>query len=253
RMTPAAGQPVPAEDLSARVLAACETSGLEASRNQVIALLVLLAASPRFGVVCPSVAPLSTLSRNLAAALGWTESFVHQVTAEQRPVVAARPVDAAPAILMTSLQNYAPVNGVSKVIVARSIPGMIRNAAYDADPWPVMSLPALPFVEELPAVEASAVSAASLAALLDRPSADDAQLHTILDPVLKAAPPLSGAARKSMFRFASVCAELMEGGLPVAADWAILLWVVPSVDRAGRCFAPVKALLDEFPLSLNAL
>lgn len=254
RMTPAAGQTVAPDALIDRLTAAFAASGLEADRNRAIALLVLLAASPRFGVVCSSVAPLSTLSRNLAAAMGWTDSVAHQVTAEQRPVVAARPVDSAPAILMTSLQNYAPLTGVSKVILARSMPGMIRNAAYDAEPWPVMALPALPFVDEVAAPEdTSAVSAASLAALLDKPCVEDAQLRTLLDPVLKAAPPLSGAARRSMFRFVSVCAGLMEGGLPVAADWAILMWVIPSIDRSGRHYAPVKALLDEYPLSLAAL
>lgn len=254
RMTPAAGQTVAPDALIDRLTAAFEASGLEADRNRAIALLVLLAASPRFGVVCASVAPLSTLTRNLAAAMGWTDSVVHHVSAEQRPVVASRPVDSAPAILMTSLQNYAPLTGVSKVILARSMPGMIRNAAYDAEPWPVMSLPALPFVDEVEApADACAVSAASLAALLEKPCVDDAQLHALLDPVLKAAPPLSGAARKSMFRFVSVCAGLMEGGLPVAADWAILMWVIPSIDRSGRHYAPVKALLDEYPLSLAAL
>ena len=254
RMTPAAGHTVAPEALIDRMTAALAASGLTADRNRAIALLVLLAASPRFGVVCASVAPLSTLTKNLAAAMGWTDSVAHQVTAEQRPVVAARPVDSAPAILMTSLQNYAPLTGVSKVILARSMPGMIRNAAYDAEPWPVMALPSLPFVDEVAAPEGTdAVSAASLAALLDKPAVDEAQLHAVLDPVLKAAPPLSGASRRSMFRFVSVCAGLMEGGLPVAADWAILLWVIPSIDRSGRYYAPVKALLDEYPLSLAAL
>ena len=50
-------------------------------------------------------------------------------------------------------------------------------------------------------------------------------------------------------RFIRVAAALMEGGLPVALDFAILLWVVPMVDRTNRNFADFKALLDEYPLS----
>lgn len=254
RLTPAAGETVAQDALIDRLVAVCSASGLTLPRNQAIALLVLLALAPRFGVVCPTVAPLATLTQNIAAAFGWTDSVAHQVSPEQRPVVAARPVDSAPAILMTSLPNYAILSGVSKVLLSRSTSGMIRNAAFDADPWPVMVLPHLPFVDEVaPRAEAVPVSAASLAALLDKPCAEDAEISAVLDPILKAAAPLSGAARKAMFRFVSVCAGLMDGSLAVAADWAILLWVVPALDRAGRYYAPVKALLDEFPLSQSAL
>lgn len=169
-------------------------------------------------------------------------------------MVTARPVDAASAVLMTSLPNYAPLNGATKVLLNRNIPGMIRNAAFDADPWPVMMLPALPFVDEVAAPEdCTPVSAASLAALLDAPAIDPQTLRTMLDPVLRAAAPLSGAARRSMFRFISICAPLMEGGFASAADWAVLLWIVPGVDRAGRHYAAVKAALDEYPLSQAAL
>ena len=254
RMAPAAGVTLPAEELVARLQAICAASGCDVSRNQAIALLALLAISPRIGVVCPTVAPLATLSRNIAAALGWSGSFVHQVSPEQRPVVAARPEGSAPALLMTSLPNYAAIPGVSKVLLNRNVTGMVRNAAYDADPWPVVNVPALPYVDELPAAEdVTPVSAASLATLLETDAADQQTIRTVLDPVLRAAPPLSGAARRSMFRFVSVCAGLMEGGFAVAADWAILLWILPSIDRAGRHYSAVKATLDEFPLSQAAL
>jgi len=45
----------------------------------------------------------------------------------------------------------------------------------------------------------------------------------------------------------------MEGGLPVAVDWGILLWVIPALDRGSKQYTAVKALLDEYPLSLAAL
>lgn len=254
RMAPAAGQHVPVEDLIARLMKVCADSGIEITRNQAIALLALMAHAPRFGVTCPTIAPVATLARNIAAAFGWKDGFAHQVAAEQRPMVAARPVDSAPAVLMTSLPNYAELPGVTKVLLGRSVPGLTRNAAYDAESWPVLALPQLPFVDALPAPEGcDIVSAASLAALAEDPAANEQAVRTALEPILKAAPPLSGASRRSMFRFISACSTLMEGGLATAADWGVLLWIVPTIDRAGRHYAPVKALLDEYPLSLAAM
>ncbi len=253
RMSPAAGTTVPVEALITRMTNVLAASGLSADRNTAVALLALLALCPRFGVVCPTVAPLATLSRNIAAAFGWQDSYVHQYSQEQRPMVTARPVDAAPAILMTSLPNYAPLQGVSKVLLSRNVPGMVRNAAYDADPWPVLNLPALPYVDEQQPESTESVSAASLTAMLTAPESDQQAIRTVLEPVLRAAAPLSGAARRSMQRFISICAPLMENGFAAAVDWAILLWIIPSVDRAGRHYAAVKATLDEYPLSLAAL
>ena len=79
------------------------------------------------------------------------------------------------------------------------------------------------------------------------------ELDAVLTPVLKAAVPLSGSARKDMYRFVSVCAGLLEGGLPVAVDWAILLWVVPALENGSKQYHAVKELLNEYPLSLAKL
>ena len=100
---------------------------------------------------------------------------------------------------------------------------------------------------------ASIISAASVQQLLEKPSVTDRELTDVLGPILKAAIPLSGAARKEMFRFISVCAGLMEGGLPVAADWGILLWIVPAIEKGTKLHADVKALLDEYPRSRSHL
>ena len=92
----------------------------------------------------------------------------------------------------------------------------------------------------------------SAAALLDATSVaktSDEEITAVLSPIFAMVSPLSGAARAEMYRFIRVAAALMEGGLPVALDFAILLWVVPMVDRTNRNFADFKALLDEYPLS----
>ncbi|MBE5796346.1 MAG: hypothetical protein E7327_03100 [Clostridiales bacterium] len=253
RMTPIAGQSFDRDELFARLTGACEAAGISIDRNTAAAVLTLLALCPRIGVSCPTPAPLATLMHNLAARFGWSGSFAHQIAAEQKPVSGIRPVDGTPAVLMTSLPNYAPLPGVSKVLLSRMNSNLTRNAAYDAQQWPIIALPALPFVAQEQESDAAPVSAASLAALLDENNATDEEISKVLSPVLSAAIPLSGAARAEMFRFVSICAGLMDGGLPAAADWAILLWIIPAIERGSRYAQAVKPLLDEFPLSLAAM
>ncbi|MCI5932494.1 MAG: keratin, partial [Faecalibacterium sp.] len=252
RMSPVSGQQATLDELLARLTAVCGKCGLTLTKNQGIALLLLLAMSDRIGIVSPTPAPAATLIRNIAAAMGWERSFAHQISAEQRPMVALRPVDATPVLLLTSLPNYAPISGMHKLLLSRSSIGLTRNAAYDAGQWPILPLPALPFIPELLADDAAPISQAALTALLDATSVaktSDEEITAVLSPIFAMVPPLSGAARAEMYRFIRVAAALMEGGLPVALDFAILLWVVPMVDRTSRNFADFKALLDEYPLS----
>lgn len=253
RMTPVAGSKVAQEDLISAVKDACIKSGIEVDRNTAVALLVAFAVSPRLGLSCSTPAPLTTLVKNIISALGWNSAYAHQIAAEQKPVTAPRPVDGTPAVLMTSLPNYAPLNGVNKLLLSRNTANLCRNAAYDAHPWPIMMLPALPYVPEVSCSPSTSVSADAVSALLDNPGVTDEELNVVLSPVLKAAMPLSADARSEMFRFVSACAGLMEGGLPVAADWAIALWIIPAIDRGSKHYAAVKAQLDEYPLSLAKL
>lgn len=252
RMSPVSGNDAALYEMVQRLQNACTASGLQLERNEAIALLVLLAICPRVGFVCPTPAPAATLTRNLTAAMGWQSSFAHQYAAEQQPLVGAKPVDATPALLMTSLPAYAPIAGVNKLFLGRSTANLTRNAAYDVSQWPIWTLPALPFVDEL-TTPGQPVSQASLTALTEKAVVSNQELDTLLGPILKAAIPLSGSARKDMYRFVSICAGLMEGALPVAADWAVSLWVVPALERGTRQHQAVKALLDEYPLSLAKL
>ncbi len=249
RIAPVSGETLTLEQLIARMMTAFAAFGQTLDRNTAIAGLALLALCPRIGVACPTPAPLSTLMKNLMNAFGWQGSYAHQISAEQKPVVAQRPADSTPALLVTSLPNYAPVQDVSKVLLSHSASNLTRNAAYDACQWPVVLLPNMAYVPEVENV-GTPVSAASFKALLEMPVVPDEVIAKVLEPVLNAAPPLAGAARKEMFRFVSICAGLMEGGLPVAVDWAILYWVLPMLERNSRATAAVKALLDEYPLSL---
>lgn len=252
RMSPVAGDDVTADEMISRLMNACQASGLPIGRNHAIAALTLMALCRRVGVATPTAAPLATLMGNIMDAFGWRSGYAHQVSADQRPVVAAAPAQGTPAVLMTSIPNYAAVPGMSKVTFARNAPALIRNAAYDACQWPVLALPALPYVPERH-LAGTPVSADSLKAMLAETGARDEDITAVLNPVLKAALPLSGAARKEMYRFIAACAATMEGSLPVAVDWAILMWIVPALERGSRSYQAVRALLDEYPLSLAAL
>lgn len=253
RLAPVSGEHADIDELVKRLTDVCQRSGLSIDRNQAIAALVLLAGSNRIGISCATPAPVSTLLKNIMSAMGWQRGYAHQFSADHKPLLAARPVDSTPAVLTTSLPNYAPLQGISKVLLSRNTASLIRNAAYDMGQWPVLMAPSLPFVPELSDAPGKPISAASVTALLEKATVSDAEITTALSPILNAAVPLSGAARKEMFRFISVCAGLMDGGLPVACDWAILMWIVPAIDRGARNHATIKALLDEYPLSLAAM
>ena len=253
RMSPAAGQHADPDQLIERLLKTCENSARPIDRNTAVALLVLLAISPRIGISSPSTAALATLVRNIAVGFGWQDAFAHQFSAEQHPMVGMRPVDSTPAILATNLPNYAPVVGATKLTLSRNQQNLTRNAAYDVEQWPILTLPALPFIPALDKSEGTAVSQESLSAFAAKEIVSDSELDTLLKPVLDAATPLSGSARKDLYRFISVCAGLMEGGLPVAADWGLLLWIIPGVERNSHHYQAVKAQLDEYPLSLAKL
>lgn len=253
RMTPVSGADADAETLICRMMDACAASGIEIDRNCAIALLTLLAVSPRIGIACSTPAAASTLLHNLAFAFGWKNSYVHQYAQDHKPLLGMRTVDATPALLTTSLPNYAPVSGVTKLTLNRSAGNLVRNAAYDVSQWPILMLPALPFVPDLSDQEGNPVRAASIAAFGEAQTATQNEMEAVLSPILKAASPLSGPSRKEMFQFISACADKMEGGFPVAVDWAILLWIVPALERGTKAYAAVKSLLNEFPLSQDKM
>ncbi len=249
-MSPISGAAVSLEDLLNRLTRVFQRCKLTVTRNQGIAFLLLLAGSERIGILSPTPASAATLLKNIANAMGWSQSFAHQLSPEQKPLVAMRPADATPVLLLTSLPNFAPVQHMRKLFLVRNGGTLIHNTAYEADQWPILSFPAFPFIAELPIDEnVLPVSQASLDALMEKEAASDEEINTVLNPIAAIVTPLSGAAKCEMYRFIRVAAGMMEGGLPAALDWAILLWLVPAVERSDRRYAELKALLDEYPLS----
>ena len=254
RMTCVSGMQLSPEALVDRWYAACGASGMNISRNEAVALLALLAICPRIGLAAATPAAAATFMRNIALHMGWLNGFAQQVSQEQRPLISPAPADATPALLLTALPAYAPLEHATKVLLARGAAPLVRNVAYETSPWPVYPMNALPYVpEQQEDTSAEPVSAASLQALAACQGASDAEIDQALQGVLAQIAPLSGAAGREMHRFVSACAALMEGGLPAACDWAILLWVLPAMERSAKAVAAMRPLLEEYPLSMARL
>lgn len=252
RMSGVSGSQTDPEEIIQRVMNACQSSGLTLRRNHVVAMLVLLAVSPRIGIATATPGAAATLMRNIALSLGWIKGFAHQVTPEQKPLVSALPVESTPVVLLTSLAAYAPIDSLTKVMLSQTVAPLTRNVAYASCSWPIVSLPALPFMKELPETHSGApVSMASLKTMAERSGATDAEIDQVLSALFQQIAPLSGASSRELHHFVSACAAMMEGGLAAACDWAILLWILPALERNAKTIAAVKPLLEEYPLSLS--
>lgn len=249
RMTSVSGTKVDLDELISRLQAVNVACGVALDRNACIALLLLLAVSPRVGLIAPSTAAASTWFKNVMYALGWQSGYAVQVSTEQVPLAAQKPVDGTPHLLLSTLPTHAPMSGVTRLFLSRALPA---STAFEMDPWPVYPLPVSTFVAANENVGAP-VSASSLIALLDAPALPDADYHTALDPILTAVPPLSGAAELELRRFIAAAASLMEGGLPAAIDWGLLLWIVPTAHGNAKTTSALQPLVQEYPLTLGKL
>ncbi len=248
RMNGVPGVCVEAEEMISRVMAVMEDTGASLSRNQAVALLVLIAVSPRISVVSDTPAAASTVLRNLAAALGWLPGFAAQCAEEQQPLPTLAPIDSTPTLLATTLARYQPLPQSTKLLLSRSADSVTASAAYAMEPWPILTL-TLPEAVKLFEGEAEPVSAASLQHLLTDAAPCSADIDLILAALLKAAPPLSGQAIGEMHRFITACATWMDGGLAAACDWAVTLWLLPTLQSSPD----VQALLEEYPMAKTRL
>lgn len=254
RLSPVCGSPATIDEMTGRIEKLCGATGINYVRNRAVALLVAMATSKRIGLVCYAPAAAATYIRNLCGAMGWSSGFAHQVTLDQRPLLACKPVDATPAVLLTGLASYAPLTNVCKLMLTRNVGQMVHNVAYEADQWPILPLGISGFVPDVSAeADGLPVSAQSLQALLSMGKIPFADIDRILAPMLALIPPLAGHAKQELYRFVSVCAHLMDGGLSSACDWAIMMWILPGLERTSRNVIEMKALLAEYPLSAELL
>ncbi len=252
-LSPVSGETAPAAELIRRVLDAFAASGMTISRNTAIALLALLGICPRIGLATTSAAAATTMVRNVAVRMGWENSFAHQVTPEQKPVLAPQSADSTAAVLLTSLAAYAPLDRITKVFLARNAQNLTRNPAYEAHSWPIINLPAMNTIPQLSGEGRAPVSQAALKEFTSASAAAPAEIDQVLAPVFKLCAPLSGAAMQELYAFVGACTAHMDGGLAAACDWAILLWLIPSLERTAKTLAALKPLLGEYPLSLAAV
>ncbi|MBQ8312466.1 MAG: hypothetical protein IJX84_04595 [Clostridia bacterium] len=252
-LSPVSGENAPAAELIRRVLDTFAASGMSIQRNTAIALLALLGICPRIGLATTAPAAAATLARNIAVRLGWENSFAHQVTPEQKPVLAPQPAESTAAVLLTSLAAYAPLERITKVFLARNAQNLTRNPAFEAHSWPIITLPALNTLPQLASENRAPISVSALKEFTSASAATPAEIDQVLAPMLKLIAPLSGATMQELHAFVGACTAHMEGGLAAACDWAILLWIIPCLERNAKTLAAIKPLLGEYPLSLGAL
>lgn len=253
RLSPVSGVSATLEEMTSRMEKLCKACGLDYQKNKAVALLVALGISGRIGMAAPAPAAAATFVRGLCAAMGWTPGFAQQVTLDQHPLLACKPTDSTPAVLLTSLASYAPFAGVTKLMLVKSVPMMVRNVSYETEQWPIFPLGIAKFVPETAWPGVTHVAAKSLEALLACGRTPDEEVDRVLAPVLSLIPPLSGRTKVELRKFVSVCTELMDGGLAAACDWAVMLWALPALERNPRVVSEMKAALTEYPLSLEML
>lgn len=253
RLSPVSGVSATLEEMTSRVEKLCKTCELTYQKNKAVALLVALGISGRIGMAAPAPAAAATFVRGLCAAMGWTSGFGQQVTLDQHPLLACKPTDSTPAVLLTSLASYAPYAGVTKLMLVKNVPMMVRNVSYETEQWPIFPLGIAKFVPETSWPGVAPVAAASLDALLACGKTPDDEIDRVLAPVLSLIPPLSGRTKVELRKFVSACTELMDGGLAAACDWAVMLWVLPALERNPRVVNEMKAALTEYPMSLEML
>ena len=249
RMSPRSGKEATLDEMVGRITEAYAACGLEICRNECIALLLLLAICPRLGVKAKSMAAASTMLGNVVRSLGWESGYAVQVSGEQKPVAAVKPPHAAHCLCLSTVDCHAPLAGVKRLYMTASMARQTESYAYAMDPWPVYPMNTSAFVPQ-PAISGEPVSEEALMALLDKACVKDEEIDAVLGGILRSIDPLSAKADREMRHFIASAAALMDGGLPAACDWALLLWMVPL---AGSAKEKIAALLDEYPLARAAL
>jgi len=244
RMSPVPGKDAELDEMISRISGAYAACGLEISRNECIALLLLLAISPRMGIHAASTAAASSMLRNIMRALGWESGYAVQVSEEQKPVAARKPAHSTPCLCLSTVNSHVPLTGIQRLYMTSHLDNQTASAAYEMDAWPVYPMGIASFVAEQKDC-GEPVSEDSLKALLNQSCVKDQEIDAALGDILRAVSPLSAAADREMRQFISAAAALMDGGLPAACDWALLLWLRPRVGKAGDKLLP---LLDEYPL-----
>lgn len=246
RLSPVCGQRAEMADLLARLEVQCESSGVKYQRNAAIALLVAMTVCDRVGLVSKAPAATATLAGNMARALGWQTGFAVQQDEHQIPVISTAPVNATPIVMLTMLPDATPMTGVCKMLLTTDAKSVTESAAYRMNQWPLVPVSAADYV---PMVEACGepVAAAVISDLVKETCVEREHLDRIMMPMMKHIAPLSGEACEKMYSFINGCAHWMDGGLPSAIDWALLLWVMPALDLSPEKKEAIMQLLSEYP------
>lgn len=230
-----------------RLVASAAEEHCTLPRNQAIALLAMMQSSERFLLCCPTPATCRSMTERLAKKLGWDASFRVLESSLQRPIAPQPMAHETPALMLTMLPDFYPVDGIHQFRIIRTADATLKRSDYEIERWPIMKLPAIPMIR--PAVEA--LSPIVLPAV----SQDEIdQLRTRVEPIfaewMQRVAPLSAKSYDDLLRFVALSAPDMDGGLAAACDWAISLWFAPL---AKGEVSPKEACVSEYPTACTQL
>lgn len=249
RMSAVSGKAAALDELIERITQVYAACGLEISRNACIALLLALAICPRMGINAKFPSTASTMMSNIVRALGWESGYAVQVSSEQKPVTALKPPHATPCLCLSTMDDHAPLSGAKRIYLTACPSRQRASSAFALESWPVYPMSFDAFVPQTAAC-GEPVSEESLNTLLNWEVVSFKEIDAVLGNILHSVSPLSAAADQAMRLFISSAAAIMDGGLPAACDWALLLWLVPLIVDNKESVLP---LLDEYPLTRAAL
>ena len=251
-LIPHSGDDMPEEKVLAHCVDAFTRGGRTISRNTAIALMTLMAARHRVGIVCEQADVVAQRLSAFCRRMGWGRALSEPLPAEET----AKLPKAAPMLLIRRQLSAEPASlppTMVEVLVTAAIEEQTGNDAYLRNPWPILTItpidrkvidtePASEPPEELPP------TAASLDSFLTGNRLSEEDVLPLLRPLLDAAElPVDSPAWKDMCGFLLACAERMDGGLPTACDWTAMLWLVPRLKRQGAPAEDVAELLEALP------
>lgn len=247
RVTPAA--------LIDRAVNVFAQSGLSTHRDAIVSVIYACSVSPVLGVVCKRMDTVLPILENLIRFAGWRTSFAIRTRAGQSVNMIAQDETMTPGIVLSAVPDGEETAGIREIIFAGTMAELTFSNRYKLRPYPIMSILSLqgivPIVPEDDVVPIDAASIHQLAAAADAGCQSDA--CEALAPLFALLSPLSEAFRGQVCTYVAAVAPVLEGGLALASDFAILWWLLPLAQPAEVKKEQLLPLLAEYPLSRRFL
>ncbi len=214
-------------------------AGVSTDPKNAADIFLLLSLCDRVTLVTSQPAAAATLCENLVSALGWSSGLACQTSPDERPIVLPGAETPVPAVLVTLCRDFAKLQGAVKIMITGNQKEVLASDAYRLCPWPILTLPALPFIEKMACASTDVYAPAPV------PS-DLTDATALLRPIHTALCALSGDSEETLLRFAACAAPLMEGGIHDACDEALRCFVIPAI-TGEKPSHEIELILSDYP------